>query len=260
MGYKIALIGTGNVAWNLARILENSGHSISDLYGRDKKLVKNISSSLFNITEWNSLDMRHADAEVFILAITDQSIAEVAEEIQLPEGSILAHTSGSVSMDKLNYSGTEDYGVFYPLQTFSKGKTVDLDQVPICIEGNTERALSILETLAKSISDSVHPVNSDQRRSIHLAAVFACNFTNHMFTISKEILHSNELGFNILQPLIVETLNKSLEVGPENAQTGPARRKDLETLDKQFKALSNDPEVAEIYRQISQNIIDYYSD
>ena len=256
----MAIIGTGNVAWHLARAFENAGHVITDIYNRDISKAKNFALDFFNAKPTNRLNFENSSAQVFILAVSDDAIAEIAPQIILPENAILTHTSGSVAMSALGYASTENQGVFYPLQTFSKGKAVDFSEIPIGIEAENKMTEDVLKDLAKSISNKVQLMDSRDRRTVHLAAVFACNFTNHLFTISKGILESRNLDFGLLEPLIIETLSKSLEIGPNNAQTGPAKRGDLETLDRHFSALAEQPDVAEIYRAISQNIIDYYSE
>lgn len=259
MSNKIGLIGTGNVAWHLARTFENAGNIITDVYSRDLVKANHFIIDFFNASATNSLDLRKSRAQIFILAVSDDAIEEVAATIMLPENSILAHTSGSVSMSALGYALTKNIGVFYPLQTFSKGKKVSFDELPIGIEGDNDFTESILLRLGSSVSTKTLVMNSQARKNIHLAAVFACNFTNHMLTISKEIMRNKDLDFNLLTPLIEETLSKSLQIGPENAQTGPAKRSDLEILDKHYEALSKSSEIAEIYRIISQHIIDYYA-
>jgi len=257
---KIALIGTGNVAWHLAIAFENAGHVITDVYSRKKENATDFSKALYHAEPTDALDFKKSTAEVFIMAVSDDAIETLAQNLQLPANAILAHTSGAAGLNQLGYSNTENTGVFYPLQTFSKHKKVNIESVLICIEGTNTDTETKLSVLAKSISSNVQLINSEKRKSIHLAAVFACNFANHMFTLSKELMNHQGLDFELLKPLIAETLNKSLEVGPDNAQTGPAKRNDLETLDKQHKALNNDPEVAELYRLISQHIINYYSE
>lgn len=260
MQQKIAIIGTGNVAWHLNLAFENAGHIVTDVYDRDIRKAEKFTMGSYQAEPTDSLNFSQSTASVFIMAITDGAVAEVAEALHLPEGSLLAHTSGTLSIKVIAYAPTEDIGVFYPLQTLSKGKNIDFAQVPVCIEGETLRAQNDLAALAQSVSERVQVLDSGQRRLIHLAAVFACNFTNHMLTISRQILGQEDINFAILFPLISETLNKSLEIGPEKAQTGPAIRRDMETLDKQLQALEGDEQVAEIYKLISQHILDYYDE
>ncbi len=258
--HSIAILGTGNIAWHLARTFENKGHVISHVYDRDINKAEKFALDYFNASVSDSLDMSLVEANLFLMALSDDSIEEVSQQLTLPHGATLAHTSGTIALNSLGYAQTHNIGVFYPLQTFSKGKAIDFEDIPICIEGESDETVDLLRSIANDISHSVHLISSQQRKVIHLAAVFACNFTNHMFTLSKGVLESNDLDFEILKPLIVETLNKSFDIGPENAQTGPAKRGDMETLDRQFESLSNDPEVAELYKLISQNIIDFYEE
>lgn len=259
MAKRIAIIGTGNVAWHLARTLENAGHIIAHIYNRDRSKAEKFGMDYFNASTGNSLDFTYIDASVFIIAVTDDAIEEIATNIMLPEYAILCHTSGSQPMSVLGYAPTENIGVFYPLQTFSKGKPVDFDTIPICIEAENSSTKSTLLALGQSISRKTKEISSKQRKAIHLAAVFACNFTNHMFSISQKILGTQQIDFEILKPLITETLNKSFELGPAHSQTGPAIRQDLKTLDQQYESLKANPELAEIYRLITQHIIDTYS-
>lgn len=260
MQQKIAILGTGNVAWHLKLAFENAGHIVTEIYSRDQQKAERFTMTSYQAEPTTSLDFSGSEAEVFIMAIADDAIAELVEDLRLPNEAVLAHTSGTLSIKAIGYAPTEDIGVFYPLQTLSKGKSVDFQHVPICIEGETLKAQNILADLARSLSKRVQMLDSGQRRLIHLAAVFACNFTNHMLTLSKQILGQQEIDFAILHPLISETLNKSLEIGPENAQTGPAIRRDMETLDKQHQALQEDEQVAEIYQLVSQHILDFYSE
>ena len=147
-------------------------------------------------------------------------------------------------------------GVFYPLQTFSKAKTIDYRSVPICIEAETSEDFQILETLAKSISECTYAVNSQQRQALHVAAVFVCNFTNHLYQIGSEICNENELSFDILKPLIQETAQKIVTLSPEAAQTGPAKRKDTQTINKHLAFLTEENQ-KEIYKLLTKSIIDH---
>lgn len=260
MQQKIAIIGTGNVAWHLNIAFENAGHIVTAVYNRDLKKAAHFTMGSYQAEPVNSLDFSKSQAAIFIMAVSDDVVADIAEMLKLPDGAILAHTSGTLSIKSIAYAPTEDIGVFYPLQTLSKGKSIDFAQVPICVEGETLRAQHQLAALGQTLTKRVQMLDSGQRRLIHLGAVFACNFTNHMLTLSKQILEQQEIDFAILQPLITETLSKSLEIGPEKAQTGPAIRRDMETLDKQLEALQGDEQVARIYEYVSQHILDFYSE
>lgn len=195
---------------------------------------------------------------MFIIASSDDAIQEIAREIILPEEAILVHTSGSQPLSHLQYAATTHLGVLYPLQTFTKGKKIDFRTVPLFIESSDAQATEAIEQIARAISNQVMRIGSEERKALHVGAVFASNFTNHMLTISQDVLRQNNLKFEWLIPLITETINKALQVGPTEAQTGPARRGDLEVLDTHLDFLRENPALAEIYKLISQHIIDQY--
>lgn len=255
--YDISLIGTGNLAWHLGPALENAGHQIREVYGRDFKQAQALQHRLYDAVLQKDLDFSLSDSKVFIIAISDDAIEEVVASISLPGEAVLVHTSGSQPIEKLGFSLTENTGVFYPLQTFTKAKKVDFELIPILVEANNGYARNILMDLGKSISKHSYDIFADDRMAIHLAAVFSCNFTNYMFYISEILLKRHNFDLELLRPLISETLNKSLDLGPEEAQTGPARRGNLEILDKHMTFLQN-PDFREIYRILSQQILDFY--
>ena len=206
------------------------------------------------------LDFSQSRSGIFIIAVPDDAIEEVVKELVIPEDAILVHTSGSQSLDVLQYAATSNAGVFYPLQTFSKDRKIDLSQVPFFIEASNKSTERTLGTVAKAISKKVIKLDSEQRKALHVAAIFASNFTNHLLGVATGILGDRGLDFALLAPLIKETIEKSLSLGPDAAQTGPAKRKDFKTLDKHFEFLKEDEEVAEIYRLITQHIIDTHPD
>lgn len=255
---SISFIGAGNLAWHLAPALDNTAYAVREVFSRDNKNSSELVSKLYEAEVKDSLDFSESSSGIFILAVSDDVIEDLIEEIQLPEDSILIHTSGSRPISVLTNSFTQNTGVLYPLQTFTKGKKNDISAVPFFVEGkNTETENHIYE-MARVLSKNVYTLPSDKRAVLHLAAVFASNFTNHMLSIAEDITRSNKLDYDWLKPLIAETLNKSLDIGPERAQTGPAKRHDLEILDKHFDYLNPDKSLQEIYRIISQHILDKY--
>jgi predicted short-subunit dehydrogenase-like oxidoreductase (DUF2520 family) len=259
-GLKVSFIGSGNLAWHLATALDNTDYAVREVYSLHPKNAKALAERLYQAQVKKSLDFSTSQSGIFILAISDDAISEIAREIVLPDQAILVHTSGSQPLSVLGYAATPNTGVLYPLQTFSKNKKPDFREVPFFIESENTETEAVLLAMAKSISKSVFKVSSDDRKAIHVAAVFASNFTNHMLTLAKEILNEHDLDSELLKPLIVETINKSLAIGPENAQTGPARRGDLEIMDKHIDFLKNNKHAAEIYKVISQHILDKYSE
>lgn len=258
--FDISFIGSGNVASHLAKAMENAGHFVHEIYSRNPENAKALIGKLYNTAAQEHLDFSRSKARIFFLAASDNAIPELAAEIILPPNALLVHTSGSVPLSQLGYA-SDRIGVFYPLQTFSKSKKIDLREVPILIEAEDKKVEKELWSLARTLSRKIEKVNSNNRKIIHIAAVFACNFTNHLLAISNDMLEKQKVDFELLKPLIVETINKGLSIGPENAQTGPAVRNDLQTLDNHMAYLEYDESLQEIYKVISQHIIDSnYSD
>ncbi len=256
---KLSFIGSGNLAWHLAPALENAGFVVTEVYSRNPRHAEDLTERLYQAEVKRNLDFSTSASSVFIIAASDDATEDIATEIVLPDECFLLHTSGSQPLDVLQFAATENTGVFYPLQTFTKSKRVDFRTVPIFLESSNEETSRLMTTLAKAISSDVRKITSVERQALHVAAVFASNFANHMLTLSKDILQQNNLDFNLLKPLITETFNKSLMNGPDRSQTGPAVRGDLEILDRHIAFLQNDKTMAEIYRIISQDILDRYS-
>lgn len=254
----ISFIGSGNLAWHLAPALDNAGFSVREVYSRDPKNAKALVGKLYEGEVKNDLSFSESKSRIFVIAVSDDAIESIVQEIVLPENAILVHTSGSQPLSLLGYAATENNGVFYPLQTFSKNKKIDFKEIPIFIESENKEVEKLLTEMAKAISKKVVKIDSRQRKALHVAAVFASNFTNHMLSISNDILKEHTLDAELLKPLIAETITKALTIGPHDAQTGPARRGDLELLDNHYSFLEEDEEVAEIYKLVSQHILDRY--
>ena len=254
---NISIIGAGRVATAMALELENTGHTINEIYSRNLKNARKLVKSLYKAEVASDLNFSESHSNIFIIAVSDDAIEEVASQIELPATAILAHTSGSRPLSILGYAPTENIGVFYPLQTFSEGKKSDFSRIPILIEAENSFTEKQLYKLGRCLSNRVKAIDARDRLALHVAAVFACNFSNHMFTIASQILKAHKMEFNYLEPLIMETIEKSLDMGPEKGQTGPAIRKDLETLDIHHEFLK-DEKIADIYRIISQHILDKY--
>lgn len=257
---NVTIIGSGNLAWHLAPALDNTEFAVKEVYSQTRKHAMALAERLYQAEVKATLDFTNSQSRIFIVAVSDDVIQEVAESIMLPPGAVLVHTSGSQPLSILGYAHTLNVGVFYPLQTFTKNQKVNFKDIPIFIESENAETEKILMAMGKAISKKIQKVKSDQRKAIHVAAVFASNFTNHMVTIAEELLEDQKLSLDLLKPLIVETINKCLAIGPVKGQTGPAKRGDVEILDKHLQFLSHDEAVAEIYRAISQHILDRYAD
>lgn len=249
---KITLIGAGNVATQLGLALYNEGYLISQVYSKTSSSASTLAKKI-KAEAITDLKKLNADSSIYIIAIKDDLIDAVAKKINLKD-KIVAHTSGSISINSLK-DISKNYGVFYPLQTFSKDKNLNFREVPVCIEGSNDATTKTLEYFAKSISSNVKKVNSKQRKNIHLAAVFACNFSNHMYAIADQILKKNKLSLALIKPLIEETANKVKKNSPSKMQTGPAIRGDKKIIEEHLKMLKDDKKLKALYKMISENII-----
>jgi|SRR6187402_2850418 len=249
---KITLIGSGNVAWHLGKAFVKAGHSIEAVYSRDPGHAQALSDLFHGSTVATQTDFSKSNSELFIVAISDQALIEVAASLVIPENAVIAHTSGSMPMEALNEFSK--HGVFYALQTFTKGKEMNISEVPFGIEASDNKTYELLSSLALSLSKNVQPISSAQRKVLHVAAVFACNFTNHLFSVSANILEKENLHFNLLNSLIKETVQKALEIGPEKAQTGPAIRGDEKIIQQHLDYLKSEPELQVLYKLISKLI------
>ena len=246
---KISIIGFGNVAQHLIHAFNKSEEvKIVQIFSRNKQ-VNSVSPDIEFISDWKKL----LPADVFIISVSDDAITEVSQKIPLVN-QLVVHTSGSVALEKI--SNHNRRGVFYPLQTFTKDKTVDFSQIPICIETEFSADLAILKILAHSLSEKTFIINSDQRKALHVAAVFVNNFVNHLYKIGSEICQENQIPFGILEALINETASKVATLTPQEAQTGPAKRNDKQTIDAHLKFLETDITKQSIYKLLTQSIQD----
>ncbi len=254
----VAFVGSGNVAWHLAAALDNTEFAVREVYSKNPLHAEALVERLYDAEVKASLDFSTSPCKIFIIAVSDDAIQDVVREIVLPEDAVLVHTSGSQPLDVLRDAAAESIGVLYPLQTFTKDSKVLFQEIPVFIETLNPATEKLLMAMAKGITDHAFKITSPERKALHLAAVFASNFTNHMLLLAQEIMKENSLSFDWLKPLIVTTITKGLQIGPENSQTGPARRGDFETLDMHVEYLQEDEATAELYKVISQDIIDRY--
>lgn len=249
---RITLIGSGNVATHIGAALKNAGHHIVQVYSPN---AHNAALLAYHIKAEPISDLQQIipNTDLFIISIKDDAIDEVASAIAIHQKPIV-HTSGATPLQVL-LKYTDQAGVFYPLQTFSKTREVDFRQVPMCIEGAYEDLAHELQQLAQTISNNVQYVNSEKRKILHLAAVFACNFPNYLYNAAQQLLAGHELDFNLLRPLITETAQKVEHQLPASVQTGPAIRNDNKTMLAHMELLQNDDMLRNIYALLSQAII-----
>lgn len=247
---RVVIIGAGNVAIHLSRAMVDSTRiRLVQIFSRSEKNIASLPGSVPRTDDLGAL----AEADVYLVAVKDDAISALAPVLKHLSG-LVAHTSGTVSMDAL--AGIDRRGVFYPVQTFSKDRELDWKSIPLVLETSDPNDMGLLRSLAAELSDSIHEIDSAGRKKLHLAAVFANNFSNHMFRLSKEICQDNELSFDLLRPLILETASKVISMEPEAAQTGPARRKDRKVMSDQEDQL--DAEKKEIYSLLSDSIATRY--
>jgi predicted short-subunit dehydrogenase-like oxidoreductase (DUF2520 family) len=249
---RITLIGSGNVATHIGAAFKNAGHYIVQVYSPNLQHAALLAYHI-KAEAIDDLKQINAETDVFIISVKDDAIEGIAKQLAV-HNKLILHTSGSTDIKVLlKYAGMA--GVFYPLQTFSRSKELNFRNVPLCLEAANDEILSQIKELAQTVSNQVYEVNSHQRRVLHLAAVFACNFPNYLYHIAQQLLSDHQLDFDMLKPLITETADKVQQRLPAYVQTGPAVRKDTITMDKHLEMLQNEPLMAQIYSLLSQGII-----
>lgn len=252
---KLAIIGAGNLATRVSIELYNQGINIIQVYSRTIASALTL-AKLIGCPYVTQTKQITDEADIYLVAVNDMAICSLLDSINL-NNKLVVHTAGSVPMSVLDkYSS--NYGVFYPLQTFSKYREVDFSKIYFCIEANSAENEQLLIELASVISDNVRIINSEQRKQIHLAAIFANNFTNHMYAIAEQILYQKDLPFDMVKPLISETASKINDIMPREAQTGPAIRNDRVILNDHLKMLNENPQLSKIYSLLSENIYEYH--
>lgn len=246
---QVVVIGSGNVAQHLISVFgKTAGIELVQAFARKPEALAHLLPKEKITNSYTGLK----PADIYIIAVTDDAVAEVSSALPF-KNRLVVHTSGSVPIEALHSKNRR--AVFYPLQTFSKSKAVDFATIPLCLESEKESDYAILEQLARSISNSVYHITSEQRKALHVAAVFVSNFANHMYALGADICNENAISFDILKPLIKETADKVQQLEPRAAQTGPARRHDAQTIKKHLDFIQ-DENKKQIYKLITQSIQD----
>lgn len=253
---RIVLIGSGNLATQVALALHQSGNPPIQIWSQTLEHAKQLASKLPGTTYTNQFEELVRDADLYLIAISDHVLGKVVPSLPQTSG-IWAHTAGSIPIEILSPYHKE-VGVFYPLQTFSKERRVNFSEIPIYIEGCHENVTKKLEEIGLTISKNVFRCTSEQRLFLHLAAVFACNFTNHLYAISEQLLTEHHLPKQSLAPLIAETSAKAQEISAYDAQTGPAKRDDTNVMQKHIELLQSHPDLQELYQKMSKSILKMY--
>ena len=258
----LTFIGAGNVAWHLAPALENAGHHVLAVYSRQLTHARQLATLLYDAQPISDLNLADNPSDLFLLAVPDNALPDVCARLVLPEGATLVHTSGGLSLEALSrlmqvYSDVPvKTGVFYPLQTFTRGRPLlDFEEIPLCIEADNPGTERQLVAMGQAMSTIVYLISSAERRALHVAAVLACNFSNHLMALAKDITDAEDLDFDLLKPLIRETVRKALDAPhPADVQTGPARRHDTDVISSHLTYLRPQPLVARIYELLTDNI------
>lgn len=252
---RIALLGTGRVATHLGFALLKAGHQVVTVWSRTTTSAQSLAAKLPGAVVSTSLDFApQPPADLYLLSVPDAAVSEVLAAANFPAGALVVHTAGALPIALFEAYPQVRGGVFYPLQTFSPGRVIDWAAVPLCIEAADETGQALLLGLAHSLSNLVQPVATIQRQHLHVAAVFASNFTNHLLGISHALLTEANLPFELLAPLLRETVEKALAAPPFSVQTGPAARRDAYTLARHQAELTAHPAWLALYKSLSDSI------
>lgn len=254
---RISIIGAGKVGTALSVALHKKGYTIGEVISRSPEHASGLAAitgavhgSGYNISTGTHL---------VIISVPDHALADVASRIRVADNVLVVHTAGSFGTEVFPSDRNYGCGVLYPLQTFSPGRNIQLDDVPFLIEADSAGGLNLIRDVASSLSTTVSVSDREERRRIHLAAVFACNFVNFMLGAAEEISLEAGVDFKIFEPLVRETFTKAFELGPSSSQTGPAVRNDHNTIEKHLDLLSFSPELKEVYHTITRSIINKYT-
>ncbi len=251
---RIVMIGAGNLATNLGLALVTSGYRVVQVYSRTNESASVLADKL-QCGYTNSVKGISTDADLYIVSIKDSVLAEITNELtSVNTDALWVHTAGSMPMDTLS---CRRRGVFYPMQTFSKQTVADFKNIPVFLETSSTGDMDILRTIATSLSDKVYELSSEDRKYLHLAAVFSCNFVNHCCTLAADLLGDKDIPFEVMLPLIDRTAAKLHMLTPCEAQTGPAVRYDRNVIDKHISLLSERPDLQRIYELMSKSIHKY---
>jgi len=251
---KIVLIGSGNVATVLARLIKSTEHTIVEVESKQLQHAQTLANEL-NVNAITNIDVITKDADIYIICVSDDAIENIVKQLYV-KNKIVVHTSGTVSKNVLQNS-SDNFGVLYPLQSLRKELSY-IPDIPFLIDGNSSEIIRTIETFVNSFSKKVYPANDEERLKLHVAAVIVSNFTNHLYALAKDYCKKENTDFSLLVPLIKEVALRTENYDPENMQTGPAFRNDAITISKHLEILSVHPNLQKIYSQLTESIQSYY--
>lgn len=250
---KIALIGAGNLATNIGKAFVAAGHNVLQVFSRTEANAAVLAQTL-GASYTTKIDDLTDEADVYVISVKDSAMADIIGQIDKKlQTKVFLHTAGSVGIDIFS-NIVQHFGVLYPMQTFSKNREVDFSTIPVFIEWNDPISELAIKDLAGSISKKITVLSSSDRRYLHLAAVFGCNFVNHCYALAASIMESHGMTFNMLLPLLDETLTKVHTMHPRESQTGPAVRFDRNVIDRHLSVLESSPMMKDIYELMSKSI------
>lgn len=248
---KVVLVGSGNVATVLGKVMHKAGHEIVQVLSRNENHAREL-AQVFDCASGSFTGSNYKEADIYLLAITDTALYHLDQYIQLGK-KLVVHTAGSVSKEVLKNVSSR-YGIIYPLQSLIKG-SADIPEIPLLVDGSTSETTKIIEEFSKSLSNNVTLADDQQRLRFHVAAVLVNNFTNHLFAMGDEFCKKEKIDFEMLYPLIDETINRVKLNPPQTVQTGPAIREDIYTLGKHLQILSAHPDLKYLYLKLSESIL-----
>ena len=248
---SVVIIGSGNVATVLGKLMVRAGYKLLQVVGRNIASTEQ-TASMLNTVAVTDINNINPDADLYLIAVQDSFVKIVADNLKVPEDKIVVHTTGSISIEILKEH--KNYGVLYPLQSLRKEK-IQLPEVPLFVDGSSEDVIRMLLQFAQSLSPIVHQANDEQRIKLHIGAVIVSNFTNYLYALTHQFCKEEDLDFHALLPLMEETVNRLHTYNPEEMQTGPAVRGDIVTVEKHINLLKDYPELAKTYRFLSEEII-----
>jgi predicted short-subunit dehydrogenase-like oxidoreductase (DUF2520 family) len=251
MIHDVVLLGAGNLATSLAVAANNAGFPILQVYSRTMESASKL-ANLVGAEPICKLESLRTSASIYIVALPDDVITSIVSDLPELKGCVV-HTSGSTPISVFEGLRAKGFGVFYPFQTFSRSRIVHFSNIPICLEASNDECYASLEQFASKLSGTLVPMSSEQRRWLHLSGVFACNFTNHMLALAYQLTTEHQISFEVVKPLVEETIRKAFEGNPALYQTGPAVRNDIQTMERHAQMLKAFG-LADLYKELSLSI------